>query len=108
MNNSPDFFEKLVVDLLLSMDYGGFREEAGHTVGKSGDGGIDGIIDENQLGLNQIYIQAKRFKDTVFGRPEIQKFAGALDGQKQQKEYILQLHISHQMQKNMQTIPISQ
>lgn len=85
MNNSPDFFEKLVVDLLLSMGYGGFREESGYTVGKSGDGGIDGIIDEDQLGLNQIYIQAKRFKDTVIGRPEIQKFAGALDGQKATK-----------------------
>lgn len=95
MNNSPEFFEKLVVDLLIAMGYGGFREESGHTVGKSGDGGVDGIIDEDQLGLNQIYIQAKRFKDTVIGRPEIQKFAGALDGQKATKGvYITTSHFT--------------
>lgn len=95
INNTPEFFEKLVVDLLIAMGYGGFREEAGHTVGKSGDGGIDGIIDEDKLGLNQIYIQAKKFKEQVIGRPEIQKFAGALDGQKATKGvYITTSHFT--------------
>jgi restriction system protein len=74
---SPDFFERLVVELLLAMGYGGSRQEAGQAVGKSGDGGIDGIIKEDRLGLDVIYIQAKRWEGAV-GRPEVQKFAGAL------------------------------
>lgn len=76
---SPAFFEQLVVDVLVRMGYGGTRKDAGKAVGKSGDGGIDGIIKEDRLGLGAIYIQAKRWDGTV-GRPEVQKFAGALMG----------------------------
>ena len=76
---SPAFFERLVVELLVRMGYGGTLRDAGQAVGKSGDGGIDGIIKEDRLGLDVIYIQAKRWEGTV-GRPEIQKFAGALQG----------------------------
>jgi restriction system protein len=78
---SPQFFEKLVVDLLLKMDYGGSRKDAGEAVGKSGDGGIDGIIKEDPLGLGVLYLQAKRWEASV-GSPEIQKFVGALHGKK--------------------------
>ncbi len=81
---SPAFFEKLVVELLLSMGYGGSRQDAGKTVGRAGDGGIDGVISEDRLGLDVIYIQAKRWEGMV-GRPEIQKFAGALQGQRAKK-----------------------
>lgn len=81
---SPAFFERLVVDLLLKMGYGGTRRDAGSAIGKSGDGGIDGIIKEDRLGLDVVYIQAKRWEGTV-GRPEIQKFAGALQGQRARK-----------------------
>jgi len=81
---SPEFFEKLVVDVLVKMGYGGTRKDAGQAIGKSGDEGIDGIINEDRLGLDVIYIQAKRWKDNV-GRPEIQKFAGALQGQRARK-----------------------
>jgi restriction system protein len=83
-DSSPAFFERLVVDLLVKMGYGGNRQDAGRALGKSGDGGIDGIINEDQLGLDVIYIQAKRW-DGVVGRPEIQKFAGALQGQRARK-----------------------
>jgi restriction system protein len=78
---SPSFFERLVVDLLVKMGYGGNRQDAGRAVGKTADGGIDGIIKEDQLGLDVIYLQAKKWENTV-GRPEIQKFAGALQGQR--------------------------
>lgn len=81
---SPSFFERLVVDLLVRMGYGGNRQDAGKAIGKSGDGGIDGIINEDRLGLDVIFIQAKRWEGTV-GRPEIQKFAGALQGQRARK-----------------------
>lgn len=81
---SPTFFERLVIDLLVAMGYGGSRREAGQAVGRSGDGGIDGIIKEDRLGLDIIYIQAKRWEATI-GRPEIQKFAGALQGQRARK-----------------------
>ena len=81
---SPVFFEKLVVELLLAMGYGGSRQDAGRTVGRAGDGGIDGVINEDRLGLDVIYVQAKRWEGTV-GRPEIQKFAGALQGQRAKK-----------------------
>jgi restriction system protein len=81
---SPAFFERLVVELLLRMGYGGTRAEAGRAIGQSGDGGIDGIIDEDRFGLDSIYIQAKRWEGTV-GRPEIQKFVGALQGQRAHK-----------------------
>ena len=81
---SPEFFERLVVDLLVKMGYGGSRKEAGQAVGRGGDGGIDGIIKEDRLGLDIIYIQAKRWEGVV-GRPEIQKFAGALQGNRARK-----------------------
>lgn len=81
---SPTFFERLVVELLLAMGYGGTRVGAGRAIGQSGDGGIDGIIDEDRLGLDSIYIQAKRWEGVV-GRPEIQKFVGALSGQRATK-----------------------
>lgn len=81
---SPAFFERLVVELLLAMGYGGSRAEAGRAIGQSGDGGIDGIIDEDKLGLDSIYIQAKRWEGSV-GRPEIQKFVGALQGNRAHK-----------------------
>ncbi|MDP3058465.1 MAG: restriction endonuclease, partial [bacterium] len=74
---SPGFFERLVVELLVKIGYGGSLRDAGKTMGRTGDGGIDGIIKEDRLGLDIIYIQAKRWEGTV-GRPEIQKFAGAL------------------------------
>lgn len=76
---SPTFFERLVVELLVRMGYGGTRQDAGRAIGRSGDEGIDGIIKEDRLGLDTIYIQAKKWEATV-GRPEIQKFAGALQG----------------------------
>ncbi|WP_286337055.1 restriction endonuclease [Hydrogenimonas cancrithermarum] len=82
---SPSFFERLVVDLLVKMGYGGSRQDAGKALGKSGDGGIDGIINEDRLGLDVIYIQAKRWSEGTVGRPEIQKFAGALQGQRAKK-----------------------
>lgn len=81
---SPAFFERLVIDLLVKMGYGGNRLDAGQALGKSGDGGIDGIINEDRLGLDVIYIQAKRWEGTV-GRPDIQRFAGALQGQRAKK-----------------------
>lgn len=81
---SPKFFEELVVELLVAMGYGGSREDASAVVGGGGDEGIDGIIKEDRLGLDTIYIQAKRWKENV-GRPEIQRFAGALQGQRARK-----------------------
>ena len=82
--SSPGFFERLVVELLVKMGYGGSRQDAGRAIGRSGDGGIDGVINEDRLGLDVIYIQAKRW-DTTVGRPEIQQFAGALQGQRARK-----------------------
>jgi restriction system protein len=81
---TPYFFEGLVLDVLLGMGYGGSRQDAAKTVGRGSDGGIDGIIKEDRLGLDRVYIQAKRWEGTV-GRPEIQKFAGALQGQRAKK-----------------------
>lgn len=81
---SPKFFELLVVELLVKMGYGGSREEAGKALGKSHDGGVDGMIKEDHLGLDAIYIQAKRWQNTV-GRPEIQAFAGTLEGERARK-----------------------
>jgi len=75
------FFEKLVVDLLIKMGYGGSKKEAAELIGKTGDEGIDGIIKEDRLGLDVIYVQAKKWDTTTIGRPEIQKFVGALAGQ---------------------------
>ncbi len=82
--SEPVLFEEIVVDLLVKMGYGGSRKDAGQAIGRRGDEGIDGIIKEDRLGLDIIYIQAKRWEATV-GRPEIQKFAGALDGQRARK-----------------------
>ncbi len=81
---SPSFFERLVIDTMVGMGYGGNRRDAAQAVGKSGDGGIDGIIKEDRLGLDAIYLQAKRW-DSVVGRPEIQKFVGALAGMNSKK-----------------------
>lgn len=81
---APDAFEQLVVDVLQAMGYGGPQDDAGLVVGRGGDEGIDGVIKEDRLGLETIYIQAKRWQGTV-GRPEIQRFAGALQGQRARK-----------------------
>jgi restriction system protein len=77
---APAVFERVVIALLVKMGYGGSRADAAEAIGKSGDEGLDGIIKEDRLGLDIIYVQAKRWAATV-GRPEIQKFAGALHGQ---------------------------
>jgi len=82
--SSSQFFEKLVVELLLAMGYGGSRKDAGQAVGQSGDGGIDGIIKEDKLGLDVIYLQAKRWENVV-GSKEIRNFVGSLVGQKANK-----------------------
>ena len=81
---SPQFFERLVVELLLKMGYGGSRRDAGHAIGKTGDEGIDGVISEDRLGLDVVYLQAKKWDGTV-GRPEIQRFVGALHGKRAKK-----------------------
>ena len=77
---SPAFFERLIVQLLVGMGYGGSQEDAGQAVGQRGDGGIDGVIKEDRLGLDTIFLQAKRWDGTV-GRPTVMAFAGALAGQ---------------------------
>lgn len=84
MKCPPKFFEGLVVDLLVRMGYGGSKRDAGQAIGQSGDGGIDGIIKEDKLGLDAVYIQAKRWNGTV-GRPVVQAFAGSLEGQRARK-----------------------
>jgi restriction system protein len=85
---SSKFFEELVVDLLVKMGYGGSHDDAARVVGRSGDEGIDGIIKEDRLGLESIYLQAKRWEATV-GRPTIQQFAGALQGQRARKGVLI-------------------
>lgn len=82
--SSASFFEKVVVEVLVKMGYGGSRKDAGQAIGKTGDEGIDGIIKEDRLGLDIIYIQAKKWEDPI-SRPEIQKFAGALQGKRARK-----------------------
>ena len=82
---SPAFFERLVVDLLVKMGYGGTWKDAGEAVGRVGDGGIDGVIKQDRLGLDRVYLQAKRWDHTPVGRPDIQRFAGALQTNKAQK-----------------------
>jgi restriction system protein len=85
-NMSWQFFEQLVVDLLIAMGYGGSLKDAGEALKRSGDEGIDGFIKEDRLGLDTIYIQAKKWKEgSVVGRPEIQKFYGALGGKRATK-----------------------
>lgn len=79
--NSPGFFEQLIVDLLVAMGYGGTHADAAKQIGRSGDGGVDGVINEDRLGLDRVYVQAKRYSSgTVVGRPEVQGFVGSLVG----------------------------
>lgn len=85
---SPRFFEKLVVDLLVAIGYGGSRKDAGQAIGRCGDDGIDGIIKEDKLGLDVVYIQAKRWEATV-GRPTVQEFAGSLEGHRARKGVLI-------------------
>jgi len=85
LDMSPNFFEKLVIDLLLNMGYGGRNKEMAKVTPTSHDNGVDGIIPEDALGLDKIYIQAKRYKDSPVGKPEIQQFVGALEEQKATK-----------------------
>jgi len=100
----PAFFEKLVVQLVVAMGYGGSLKDAGQAVGKSGDGGIDGIIKEDKLGLDVIHIQAKRWQGSV-GRPDIQSFAGSLDGVKAKKGiFITTSHFSSDAQAYVERI----
>ena len=81
LEQPPSFFERLIVELLVAMGYGGSHEDAARQLGKSGDGGIDGVIDEDRLGLDRIYVQAKRYAPgSVVGRPEVQGFVGSLVG----------------------------
>ena len=87
--SSPAFFERIVVELLVRMGYGGSRADAGKAIGKSGDGGIDGIIKEDKLGLDIVYIQAKRWDNSAVGRPEVMQFAGALQAQKANKGILI-------------------
>jgi restriction system protein len=82
---SPSFFERAVVELLVRMGYGGSRADAGQAIGKSGDGGIDGIIKEDKLGLDVVYIQAKRWENTSVGSPTVMQFAGALQAKHAEK-----------------------
>jgi len=84
-NAPPAFFERTVLDLLLKMGYGGLRADAGKRVGGSGDGGVDVVINEDKLGLDVLYVQAKRWGDNPVGRPEVMQFAGALQAQKAAK-----------------------
>jgi restriction system protein len=83
--SSPAFFERIVVELLVKMGYGGSRADAGKAIGKTGDGGIDGIIKEDKLGLDVVYVQAKRWDNNPVGRPDVMQFAGALQAQKASK-----------------------
>ena len=84
LGSDPYFFEQIVIDVLVAMGYGGSREEAAQVTKKSNDGGIDGIINEDRLGLDVIYVQAKRWQHNI-GRKEIQSFVGALAGFQAQK-----------------------
>lgn len=102
---SPAFFENLIVELLLKMGYGGSRQDAGRAIGQSGDGGIDGIINEDRLGLDVIYLQAKRWQNTV-GAPEIQSFIGALAGKNAHKGvFVTTSHFSQQAKEYAKTVP---
>ena len=101
--SSPHFFERLVVELLVKMGYGGSRKDAGEAIGKSGDGGIDGIIKEDRLGLDVIYVQAKRWENNV-APAEIQKFVGALHGKKASKGVFI---TSSSFSKNAQEYALS-
>ena len=87
-SSTPAFFERLVVDLLVAMGYGGSRADAGQAIGQSGDGGIDGIINEDRLGLDVVYLQAKRWEASV-GSPEVRNFTGSLEGHGAQKGVLI-------------------
>ena len=90
MLDRPRFFEQLVIDLVLAMGYGGSRDDAAKRLGRSGDGGLDGLIQEDLLGLDRIYLQAKRYTPSQrVGRPTVQEFAGALHGQGAQKGILI-------------------
>lgn len=80
IQNSPAFFEQLIVDLLIAMGYGGSHKNAAEQLGRSGDGGVDGVINEDRLGLDRVYVQAKRYADASIGRPDVQAFVGSLVG----------------------------
>lgn len=80
VQNTPAFFEQLIVDLLIAMGYGGSHKNAATQLGRSGDGGVDGVINEDRLGLDRVYVQAKRYADTTVGRPDVQAFVGSLVG----------------------------
>ncbi len=102
---SPHFFEKLVVELLLKMGYGGFASDAGRVIGQSGDGGIDGIIKEDKLGLDVIYIQAKRWENAV-GEPVIRDFVGSLVRNHANKGVILTpSHFTKEAKEYVKNIP---
>jgi restriction system protein len=91
-SNTPAFFEDVVVQLLLAMNYGGGIANAGQVLGRSGDGGVDGVIKEDRLGLDAVYIQAKRYRDeSTIGRPHIQAFVGALSSKKVRKGVFITL-----------------
>lgn len=83
--STPDFFERIVLQLLLAMDYGGTLTDAGQQVGRTGDDGIDGVIKEDKLGLDVVHLQAKRWVDKPVSRPDVQSFAGSLEGQRSRK-----------------------
>ena len=103
-NAHPSFFEQLVVDLMLKMGYGGPGDDAGNVTSYGSDGGIDGIINEDSLGLDVVYLQAKRWENTV-GRPEIQKFVGALHGKRAKKGVFLTISsFSHDAIEYVKTI----
>jgi restriction system protein len=81
LENSPSFFEKLIIDLLVAMRYGGSRDDATRRLGKTGDGGVDGVINADHLGLDRVYVQAKRYaQGNPVGRPDVQAFVGSLVG----------------------------
>lgn len=81
LQNSPGFFEQVIVDLLVAMGYGGSHKNAAMQLGRSGDGGVDGVINEDRLGLDRVYVQAKRYAPgNAVGRPEVQAFVGSLVG----------------------------
>lgn len=81
LQNTPSFFERVIVDLLVGMGYGGTHRDAARQLGRSGDGGVDGVINEDPLGLDRVYVQAKRYAPgNVVGRPEVQGFVGSLVG----------------------------
>lgn len=83
--STPDFFERIVLELLLAMGYGGTLTDAGEQLGRTGDDGVDGVIKEDKLGLEAVHLQAKRWVDKPVSRPDVQSFAGSLEGQRSRK-----------------------